>query len=63
MMKKERIAIVTGGRSPFLKMSSDYAPYDADDLGAFVLRHLMLRSEVSVDEIDDAHPGCFAANS
>ena len=52
-MNNERIAIVTGTRSPFLKMGSDYKHYDADDLAAFVLRYLMLGADVSKEDIDE----------
>jgi acetyl-CoA acetyltransferase family protein len=51
-MNNERIAVVKGLRSPFLKMGSDFKHYDADDLAAFVLRQLMLVSKVSIQDVD-----------
>ena len=54
----ERIAIVNGFRTPFLKAGSQFKGIDADDLGVYPLKETFLRSNVSPDEIDEVIVGC-----
>ena len=60
---KERIAIVSGYRTPFLKASTNFSLYDADDLAAFVLKHLMLKSGLSNNVVDEVVLGNVAQPS
>lgn len=50
---KNRVAIVTGVRSPFGKGGGVLKDYEADDLGAVVVRELLARSPVPPEEIDE----------
>lgn len=50
---KERIAIINGIRTPFCKAGGVFKDWEADDLGAFVIRELLDRIEVSPEEIDE----------
>lgn len=54
----ERIAIVNGLRTPFLKAGTDFKNIDADQLGVFPLKETILRSGIKFDEIDDVIVGC-----
>ncbi len=60
---KERIAIVSGYRTPFLKAATNFSFYDADDLAAFVLKHLMLKSGLSNNVVDEVVLGNVAQPS
>ncbi len=60
---KERIAIVSGYRTPFLKAATNFSYYDADDLAAFVLKHLMLKSGLSNNVVDEVILGNVAQPS
>lgn len=50
---KERIAIVYGWRSPFCKAGGVMQDMEADDLGAYVVAELLVRSAVPPDQIDE----------
>jgi acetyl-CoA acyltransferase len=50
---KERIAIVSGIRSPFCKGGGVARDLEADDLGAFVVTELMARSNIPSEKIDE----------
>ncbi|MBB65636.1 MAG: acetyl-CoA C-acyltransferase [Waddliaceae bacterium] len=50
---KERIAIVKALRSPFCKAGGALKGAGADDLGAYVLKELALRSPVDINMIDE----------
>lgn len=50
---KERIAIVDGIRIPFCKAGGLLRDYEADDLGAFVVKELMARSNVPKEKVDE----------
>jgi acetyl-CoA acyltransferase len=52
-MKKERLAIVSGIRTPFCKAGGVLKDLEADDLGAFVVKELMERSSVPTDKVDE----------
>ena len=54
---RERIAVVSGKRSSFLKAGTQFQSLTADDLGAAVLRSVLLESEVNQSEIDDVFIG------
>ena len=49
---KERIAIVSGFRTPFCKAGGVMSDLKADDLGAYIVRELVARSGISKDLID-----------
>lgn len=49
----ERIAVVDGIRTPFCKSGGIFKDWEADDLGAFVVRELLARIEVPAGEIDE----------
>ena len=59
----ERIAIIAGVRSPFIKSGTELRSLDADDLGASVIRKLILKSSVSVNDIDEVIIGNVAQPS
>lgn len=50
---KERIAIINGVRTPFCKAGGVFKDWEADDLGAFVVRELLDRIDVPPEEIDE----------
>ncbi len=50
---KERIAIVEGIRTPFCKAGGLFKELEADDLGAFVVKELMARSDIPPEKIDE----------
>lgn len=50
---KERIAIIEGLRTPFCKAGGVLKEWEAEDLGAFAVKELLDRVEVSADEIDE----------
>jgi acetyl-CoA acyltransferase len=50
---KERIAIIDGIRTPFCKSGGIFRDWEADDLGAFVVRELLARIDISGEEIDE----------
>lgn len=49
---KERIAIIEGVRTPFCKAGGVFKDWEADDLGAFVIKELLDRIDVPGEEID-----------
>jgi acetyl-CoA acyltransferase len=50
---KERIAIIEGIRTPFCKAGGVFKDWEAEDLGAFVVKELLDRVDVSPQEIDE----------
>ncbi|MCA1755755.1 MAG: thiolase family protein [Spirochaeta sp.] len=50
---KERLAIVDGIRSPLAKAGGELKDISADDLGAFVTKHIVARNSVDPHEIDE----------
>ena len=58
--KPERIAIVTGLRTPMAKAGGRFARLQADQLGAILVRELMMRSPVDYEEIDEVILGNVA---
>jgi acetyl-CoA acetyltransferase family protein len=56
----ERIAIVNGFRTPFLKSGSSFAKIDADALGVYPLKETFIRSNVKPEHIDEVITGCCA---
>ena len=50
---KERIAIVSGLRTPMARAGGKFKNIQADQLGALLFRELMARSTVGVDEVDE----------
>jgi len=59
-IQKERIAIVTGLRTPMTKAGGKFARMQADQLGAVLFRELMMRSPVGVEEVDEVIIGNVA---
>ena len=60
---QERIAIVSGYRTPFLRASTDFKALDADDLAAYVIKHVMLLSGISTAAVDQVILGNVAQPS
>ena len=50
---KERIAVIEGLRTPFCKAGGIFKDWEADDLGAFVVKELLDRIDVPAHEIDE----------
>ena len=50
---KERIAVITGIRTPLCKAGGKFKDMEADDLGAFVVKELMALTDISPDQIDE----------
>jgi acetyl-CoA acyltransferase len=50
---KERIAVVDGVRTPFCKGGGVFRNWEADDLGAFVIRELIARIQTPLTEINE----------
>lgn len=50
---KERIAVVSGLRTPFCKASGVMRDLEADDLGAFIVRELLARSNILPSQVDE----------
>lgn len=49
----ERIAIVEGIRTPFCKASGAFRYWEPEDLGAYVVRELMARTEINESQVDE----------
>jgi len=58
--EKERIAIVTALRTPMARAGGKFKKMQADHLGAVLFRELMMRSPVSVEEVDEVIIGNVA---
>jgi acetyl-CoA acetyltransferase family protein len=52
-MKNERIAILSGLRTPMAKAGGKFKELQADTLGARLIRELMLSSQIDFDEVDE----------
>jgi acetyl-CoA acyltransferase len=50
---KERIAIIDGIRTPFCKAGGIFKDYEADDLGAYVVKELMARTGFPKEKVDE----------
>lgn len=50
---KERIAVVAGVRTPFCKAGGVMRDFEADDLGAYVVRELVARTGIPGDKVDE----------
>ncbi len=50
---KERLAIVDGIRTPLAKAGGELKDISADDLGAFVTKHIVARNSVDPHELDE----------
>lgn len=57
---KERIAIVEGIRTPFCKAAGSLKQIQADDLGAYVVRELVEKTDIGLQEIDEVIMGNVA---
>ncbi len=57
---RERIAIVSGVRTPMAKAGTLFKDTPADDLGAMIVREAVVRSGVRADEIDEVIIGNVA---
>jgi len=57
---KERIAIITGLRTPMARADGVFAKIQADQLGSILLRELMMRTPVDVSEVDEVIIGNVA---
>lgn len=58
--EKERIAIVSGLRTPMARAGGRFKKMQADQLGAMLFRELMMRSSVRVEEVDEVIIGNVA---
>lgn len=58
--QKERIAIVSGLRTPMARAGGRFKRMQADQLGAVLFRELMMRSPVGVEEVDEVIIGNVA---
>lgn len=56
-MNKERIAIISGVRTPFCKANGTFKDFDADDLGAIVIREAAAQAKFPVQMIDEVIMG------
>ncbi|WP_373036391.1 thiolase family protein [Sulfurimonas sp.] len=52
-MKNERIAIISGLRTPMAKAGGKFKNLQADTLGARLIRELMMSSPIDFDEVDE----------
>ena len=52
-MKKERIAIISGLRTPMAKAGGKFKNLQADTLGSRLVRELMMESPLTFDEVDE----------
>ncbi|EDZ61984.1 fatty acid oxidation complex subunit beta [Sulfurimonas gotlandica GD1] len=52
-MKNERIAIISGLRTPMAKSGGKFKNLQADALGARLIRELMMNSKIGFDEVDE----------
>lgn len=59
-MKPERIAIISGLRTPMAKAGRKFKNMQADALGGRLVRELMMRSPVSFEEVDEVIIGNVA---
>lgn len=59
-VRKERIAIISGLRTPMVKSGGKFKKMQADHLGAVLLRELMMRSPISAAEVDEVIIGNVA---
>ena len=59
-MKNERIAILSGLRTPMAKAGGKFQELQADTLGARLIRELMMRSKIGFDEVDEVIIGNVA---
>lgn len=50
---KERIAIIDGVRTPFCKAGGIFKDFEADDLGAYVVKELMARTGFDKEKVDE----------
>jgi len=50
---RDRIAIVDGIRTPMAKAGTALKDFEADDLGAIIVRELIQRVQISYDQIDE----------
>ena len=57
---KERIAIISGYRTPFCKADTCLKKMSAEDLGAFITKELLYRINLSPTEIDEVIVGNVA---
>lgn len=51
--KKERIAIIDGVRTPFCKAGGVFKDFEADELGAYVVKELMARTGFDKEKVDE----------
>ena len=58
--KNERIAVIDGLRTPFIKAGTDIKELGADDLGTIALKELLKRMPIKNDEIDEVIIGNVA---
>ncbi|RLA57995.1 MAG: acetyl-CoA C-acyltransferase, partial [Epsilonproteobacteria bacterium] len=58
--EKERIAIIAGLRTPMARAGGRFKKIQADQLGALLFRELMMRSPLSVEEVDEVIIGNVA---
>ena len=59
-MKKDRLVIVDGVRTPFCKAGTDLAPLGADELGRIAVNALLTRTGLDPALVDEIIFGCVA---
>ena len=59
----DRIAIVDGVRTPFVKVYTDFNDLEAYDLGRIVTTELIQKTEIDKNLIDEVIFGCVANSS
>jgi len=57
-MTSDSLVIVDGVRTPFCRAGTDFAQLDAVELGRAVVDHLMVRTGLSLDRVDEVIFGC-----
>ena len=57
-MKRERLVIVDGVRTPFCKMGTELAHLGADELGRIAVNALLTRTGLDPERIDEVIFGC-----
>lgn len=60
---KERIAIVDGIRTPFVKVGMQFKGIQADELGVYPIKEIMARTSITHDQVDEVIIGNVAQPS
>lgn len=60
MKNKKQLVIIDGVRTPFCKMGTSLAPFDAVDLGISVITNLITKTGIDPEIIDETIFGCVS---